>query len=80
MSTDSRRLFRSDASGNVVLPATAVLSALPEQVSSRHGELGLVRQANWRRIAGESPAEGRNNQPPFTPSHAPVAVRRPVKR
>ena len=41
MSTDSRRLFRSDASGNVVLPATAVLSALPEQLSSRHGELGL---------------------------------------
>ena len=27
-------------------------------------ERGLVRQANWRRIAGESPAEGRNNQPP----------------
>ena len=27
-------------------------------------EHGLVRQANWRRIAGESPAEGRNNQPP----------------
>ena len=25
---------------------------------------GFVRQANWRRIAGESPAEGRNNQPP----------------
>ena len=28
------------------------------------GIAGLVRQANWRRIAGESPAEGRNNQPP----------------
>ena len=28
------------------------------------GNRGLVRQANWRRIAGESPAEGRNNQPP----------------
>ena len=24
----------------------------------------VVRQANWRRIAGESPAEGRSNQPP----------------
>ena len=41
MNTDSKRLFRSDANGNVVLPATAVLSALPEQLSSRHGELGL---------------------------------------
>ena len=24
----------------------------------------VVRQANWRRMAGESPAEGRSNQPP----------------
>ena len=30
----------------------------------RKREEGLVRQANWRRMAGESPAEGRNNQPP----------------
>ena len=26
--------------------------------------LAVVRQANWRRMAGESPAEGRSNQPP----------------
>ena len=26
--------------------------------------VAVVRQANWRRIAGESPAEGRSNQPP----------------
>ena len=25
--------------------------------------MAVVRQANWRRTAGESPAEGRNNQP-----------------
>ena len=28
------------------------------------GTRAVVRQANWRRTAGESPAEGRNNQPP----------------
>ena len=33
-----------------------------------------MRQANWRRIAGESPAEGRSNQPPSPRRHAPVAV------
>ena len=26
--------------------------------------VAVVRQANWRRMAGESPAEGRSNQPP----------------
>ena len=40
----------------------------------------VVRQANWRRMAGESPAEGRSNQPPSPRVHAPVAVRRQVKR
>ena len=34
-------VFRSDANGNVVLPARAVLAGLPEQLPSRHGELGL---------------------------------------
>ena len=34
-------MFRSDANGNVVLPAKAVLAGLPEQLPSRHGELGL---------------------------------------
>ena len=27
--------------------------------------LAVVRQANWRRMAGESPAGGRSNQPPL---------------
>ena len=36
-------VFRSDANGNVVLPAAAVLAGLPEQLPSRHGELGLRR-------------------------------------
>ena len=36
-------VFRSDTNGNVVLPAAAVLAGLPEQFSSRHGELGLRR-------------------------------------
>ena len=34
-------VVRSDANGNVVLPARAVLAGLPEQLRSRHGELGL---------------------------------------
>ena len=39
-------------------------SSLVEMTERLRREQGLVRQANWRRIAGESPAEGRNNQPP----------------
>ena len=34
-------VVRSDANGNVVLPARAVLAGLPDQRWSRHGELGL---------------------------------------
>ena len=34
-------VVRSDANGNVVLPARAVLAGLPEQLRSWHGELGL---------------------------------------
>ena len=34
-------VVRSEANGNVVLPARAVLAGLPEQLRSRHGELGL---------------------------------------
>ena len=34
-------VVRSDANGNVVLPARAVLAGLPEQLPSRHGELRL---------------------------------------
>ena len=30
----------------------------------RAAQQALVRQANWRRMAGESPAEGRSNRPP----------------
>ena len=30
----------------------------------RAAQKALVRQANWRRMAGESPAEGRSNRPP----------------
>ena len=41
MKRKSGTLFRSDASGDVVLPATAVLTGLPEQLATRHGELGL---------------------------------------
>ena len=34
-------VVRSDANGNVVLPARAVLAGLPKQLPSRHRELGL---------------------------------------
>ena len=32
--------------------------------AKRAAQKALVRQANWRRMAGESPAEGRSNRPP----------------
>ena len=44
--------------------AAATLSARARLRPGGRVDTGLVRQANWRRIAGESPAEGRNNQPP----------------
>lgn len=34
-------VVRSDVNGNIVLPARAILAGLPQQLSSRHGELGL---------------------------------------
>ena len=50
--------------GLVVSDATGLAVDLRVWILLVHGAKGLVRQANWRRIAGESPAEGRNNQPP----------------
>ena len=45
-----------DATRHYDQPLTA------ERVYGWHA--ALVRQANWRRMAGESPAEGRSNRPP----------------
>ena len=50
----------ANAAGNIRDRGVAAIRARMDA----SGEAGLVRQANWRRIAGESPAEGRNNQPP----------------
>ena len=42
-------------------PLDAVAHAASDR---RETHVAVVRQANWRRMAGESPAEGRSNQPP----------------
>ena len=41
---------------------------------------GLVRQANWQKVGGESPLERRTNQPRFSASRASGTVRGQAKR
>ena len=59
-----RRSERAFRRATTRVPRKARLAHAATVGTSGVGSCARVRQANWRRMAGESPAGGRSNQPP----------------